>query len=655
VPAKQLQKKDIMPVNKNKSQTAYLLRSLAAEICLEITTMKLTLILLTALLLAPFTLLPAAETPPERDDRMTWWREARFGMFIHWGTYAQMAGVWEGKRIDTGVGHGIGEWIMYNGKIPVSDYAREASRFNPTEFNADAWVRLAREAGQRYIIITAKHHDGFALFHSQASPFNIVDHTPFKRDILKELAAACQKHGVRLGFYYSQAQDWHHPGGAAYNEGSGIWSGGDPAAGHWDKAQEGSFDDYLERVAIPQTHELLTNYGPLAVFWWDTPVGMTSERAEKLAALLTLQPGIITNNRLLDNRNTNEFSGDTETPEQTIPPTGFKDRDFEVCMTMNDTWGYKKHDQNWKPASDLIRKLVDVASKGGNFLLNVGPDALGRIPQASVERLQEIGRWTTINGEAIYGTSASPFAKLPWGRCTRKPGTLYLHVVDWPRDGRLIVPGLKTPVYSASLLASDEPLRVESIGNDKLIHVPASAPDPVVSVIRVELDGPLEVDNRLPSPAADGTISLPLWMADIHNSSYGAQALLGEDAGAPAIVNWTDPRTFLVWSFETAEPGSYEIVATLSTSTPGVKLQLHIGKESTTTSIHDGSSTVVLGRLYIPTTGVHELTLRPVAAGWHPLILRSVRVDFRQTDKGLKVHMPRGFDPELGFVVKAIF
>ena len=293
-------------------------------------------------------------------------------------------------------------------------------------------------------------------------------------------------------------------------------------------------------------------------------------------------------------------------------------------MTMNDTWGYKQHDQNWKPAADLIRKLVDVASKGGNFLLNVGPDALGRIPQPSVERLQAMGRWTRANGEAIYGTAASPFAKLPWGRCTRKPGTLYLHVFDWPQDGRLVVPGLKSSVRSARLLAGGEPLRVESKGNDKLIHLPASAPDPVASVIRVELDGPLDVDNRLPSPAADGTIRLPLWMADIHNPGYGAEARLGEDAGAPAIVDWTDPRTYLAWSFEVAAPGSYEIVATLAPAKPGAKLRLQIGKESATATLQGGSSPVVLGRLTIPAAGVHELTLRPVAAGWQPVILRSI-------------------------------
>jgi alpha-L-fucosidase len=526
----------------------------------------------------------------------------------------------EGKRIDAGVGNGIGEWIMYNAKIPVADYARVAATFNPVEFDADAWVRLAKEAGQKYIIITAKHCDGFALFDSKASPFNIVSHTPFKRDVLKELAAACKKHEVKFGIYYSQAQDWHHPGGAAYKT---TFAGGDPGAGRWDPAQAGDFDEYIERIAIPQVRELLTNYGPVSVFWWDSPVGMTPERARRFAPLLSLQPGIITNNRLLDDNAPSEFPGDTDTPEQTIPPTGLKDRDFEVCMTMNDTWGYKKNDENWKSSSDLIRKLVDVASKGGNFLLNVGPDALGRIPAPSVEGLQAVGRWTQVNGEAIYGTSASPFTKLPWGRCTQKPGILYLHVCDWPKDGKLFVPGLESPVASARLLSGGEALRVESSEGAKWIHLPSIAPDPVASVICVHLEGPLVVDNNPPKAAKDGAISLPLWMADIHNEGYGKQARLDQDKGAPAIVGWTDYRTRLAWTFEVASPCKYEVVGTFVTAKPGAKLKIGIGKESAIATLAATGHEAVLGELTIP-AGVRELKLEPVQAGWQPVILRSL-------------------------------
>jgi alpha-L-fucosidase len=293
-------------------------------------------------------------------------------------------------------------------------------------------------------------------------------------------------------------------------------------------------------------------------------------------------------------------------------------------MTMNDTWGYKQYDQNWKPDGDLIRKLVDVASKGGNFLLNVGPDGLGQIPQPSVERLKAMGKWIKVNGEAIYGTSASPFAKLPWGRCTQKPGKLYLHVFNWPANGRLTVPGLKSGVRSAQLLSGGKQLEVTSSGKDKLIKLPTDAPDPVTSVICVQLAGPIDVDNDLPSPAADGKVSLPLWMADIHNQGNRTEARLGENQGKPAIVDWNDQKSYMGWSFEILQPGSYEIIATLEVEKPGVKLKMQIGKESATANLTPGGQPVKLGTISITAAGIHELTLRPVPDGWQPVILRSV-------------------------------
>jgi len=260
---------------------------------------------------------------------------------------------------------------MNTAKIPTADYQKLPAQFNPTKFDANAWVKLAKDAGMKYIVITSKHHDGFAMFRSKASPFNIYDASPFKRDPLKELSEACAKQGMKLGFYYSQAQDWNHPGGAA-------------AGGHLDKAQDGSMDNYIRDVAVPQVKELLTNYGPISIMWWDTPVDMNKERADMLLPLMKLQPGIIMNNRL------GYYDGDFGTPEQEIPTTG-SDADWETCMTMNDTWGYKSGDNNWKSTQTLVRNLIDIASKGGNYLLNVGPTSLGEIPAPSVQRLKEIG------------------------------------------------------------------------------------------------------------------------------------------------------------------------------------------------------------------------------------------------------------------------
>jgi alpha-L-fucosidase len=237
----------------------------------------------------------ANETPQQRDARMKWWREARFGMFIHWGVYSVPAGTYNGKRIP-----GIGEWIMHNGKIPCAEYHEYAKQFNPVKYDPDEWVRIAKDAGMKYIVITSKHHDGFALFASKASRWNVVDATPYGKDLLKPLADACRRHGIRLGFYYSQAQDWNNPGGAA-------------AGGHWDKAQDGDMTEYIRNVAVPQVREILTGYGDLAVLWWDTPVDMTKERADLLIPLLKLRPGIINNNRLGGG-----YKGDTETPEQFI-------------------------------------------------------------------------------------------------------------------------------------------------------------------------------------------------------------------------------------------------------------------------------------------------------------------------------------------------
>ena len=424
-----------------------------------------------------------------RDGRMAWWREARFGMFIHWGVYSVLAGEYDGHTIGKAA-----EWIMNRGKIPVAEYRQVARRFNPVKYDPDAWVRLARDAGMKYIVITAKHHDGFALFDSKASPWNVVDATPYSKDLLKPLAAACRKYGIRLGFYYSQAQDWNNPGGAASRKlTSEGWADPDSAkidaytaahSGHWDPAQtKASMGDYMDRVSLPQVRELLTNYGDVAVLWWDTPTGMTDEYAEKLQAQLRLQPDIITNDRL----KRPNFPGDYKTPEQKIPNLSELDgKDWETCMTMNGTWGFKASDHNWKTPAALVRNLIDIASKGGNYLLNVGPTAEGEIPQPSVDALKAIGAWMKVNGEAIYGTQKSPLPPLTWGRCTVKGDVYYLSVFEWPADGKLVVAGFSGTVERASLLSSGKLLKTEASTEGLVIHLPPAAADAIATVIRVE-------------------------------------------------------------------------------------------------------------------------------------------------------------------------
>ena len=436
------------------------------------------------------------ETPAQRDARMAWWREARFGMFIHWGLYSIPAGTWQGKQD----AH-IGEWIMNDMSISVADYKALAPQFNPTGFSAHDIVALAKSAGMKYIVITAKHHDGFAMFDSKADPFNIVAATPFHRDPLRELAEECRKQGIKLGFYYSQDQDWTAPGGAAYQKAGHL-----APTYHWDKAQDGDFASYLHTKAIPQLKELLTNYGEFpAVIWFDTPSrDMTPQLASEIVTLLNQHPNLIWNNRL-----GGTYKGDTETPEQYIPANGFPGKDWESCMTINGTWGYKSFDTNFKSTETLLRNLIDIASKGGNYLLNIGPDSHGIVPQPEVDRLHEIGRWLAVNGEAIYNTQPTLFTTptgsfsdtendktgkpkfIPtWNwRSTTKPGKIYLEIFSWPH-GAFHLDQLPRKVNGAYLLAdpAHTPLKLTRTGDALDIQLPAQPTNSIATVVVLNTD-----------------------------------------------------------------------------------------------------------------------------------------------------------------------
>ncbi len=550
------------------------------------------------------------------EDKMTWWKEARFGMFIHWGLYAIPAGEWKGEQIP-----GISEWIMLRAKIPVKEYEALAKEFNPVKYDADEWVKLAKEAGMKYIVITSKHHDGFAMYHSKVNSYNIVDATPFDRDPLKELAEACKKQGIKLGFYHSQAQDWHHPGGA-------YWGMTDNEP-HWDSTMKRvPFEKYIEEKAYPQVREILTNYEDLGIMWWDTPVGMTEEMAEKLHSLLDLQPGIIENNRLYG-----PWDGDFSTPEQHIPPTGL-DYDWETCMTMNTSWGYKHYDDNWKSSETLIQYLADIASKGGNFLLNVGPTAEGLIPQPSIDRLKEIGRWMKVNGESIYGTTASPFFKLFWGRCTKKAlddgTTLYLHVFNWPENGQLFVPGLLSEAKEATLLANGEKLEIRSNDGGKTILVPSEAPDPVNSVVVLEIPGELKVESNMPKQAEDGSVFLPALLADIHNRGYSMETGLNEISESAYITNWNSDRTYVEWMFDLSQTGSFGVEAELACEAQ-TNLTVKTGDEIVEAMVEstggmDSFQIVKLGVIEIAEAGMKVLSVSPVREKWSPVNLRSLKL-----------------------------
>lgn len=348
----------------------------------------LSISLLTILIFATFSCKPKPpkdylhETKEQTAERMQWWHDARFGMFIHWGIYSIPAGVYKGEDIP-----GIGEWIMSTAKIPVEEYEPFGKMFNPVRFEATQWVKIAKDAGMKYIVITSKHHDGFSMWDSKVSKYDIVDFSPYGKDVLKALSDECRQQGITLCFYHS-IMDWHHP-----------------------DANEAKWEKYREEYLKPQLKELLTGYGRIGVLWFDGEwtKEWTEEQGKDLYNFVrNLQPDIIINNRVGKGRQgmqgmnkDSTAAGDFGTPEQEILSTT-SSFPWESCMTMNDTWGFKSKDTNWKSPEILIRNLADIVSKGGNFLLNVGPTPEGLIPDASVERLKEMGEWIKINGDAIY-------------------------------------------------------------------------------------------------------------------------------------------------------------------------------------------------------------------------------------------------------------
>ena len=409
------------------------------------------------------------------DQRIEWWRDARFGMFIHWGVYAIPAGMYNGEEVP-----GIGEWIMKRGKIPVDKYEAMAKSWNPTQFDADSWVKLMKDAGMKYMVITSKHHDGFALWDSEVSDYNIVDYTPNNTDILKELSEACKKYGVRFGLYHS-IMDWHHP-----NAQRDYYMGGKENEVTENKED---FADYYENYLKPQLKELIDNYDP-EIMWFDGEwvKVYTHEQGQDLYQYVrSLKPDILINNRVDKgrksmqgmNKDDMQYAGDFGTPEQEILE-GTSSMDWESCMTMNDTWGFKKNDDNWKSTELLVHNLVDVAAKGGNYLLNIGPKADGTIPQPSVERLKAIGEWLTINGEAIYGTdklSSDNYKQGELIRFTRKKGENLLYGITLEKpEGEINFKYLKPDEGSeVFLLGYDQPLEWNYTDKGLTVSIPADA------------------------------------------------------------------------------------------------------------------------------------------------------------------------------------
>jgi alpha-L-fucosidase len=407
-------------------------------------------------------------------QKLAWWTDARFGMFIHWGLYSQWGCHYPGTNGE--LLNGGSEHMMQHLQIPLAQYAKIADVFDPTNFSADEWVSIAKNAGMKYIVITAKHHDGFAMFNSPSSGYDIVALTPWHRDPVAELAEACRRQGLKFGVYYSLGRDWADPDVPTKN---GYRSN------TWDYPDERKkvFAKYFARKVKPQITELLTQYGPVAVVWFDTPEEISANESQALADLIhKLQPNCIINSRVGHNL------GDYNVSEQKIPSDG-SITPWETCMTLNGHWGYFLGDENWKAPVTVIRNLVDIVSKGGNYLLNVGPTGQGIIPQGAVNDLQAVGAWMNVNGEAIYGTTASSLPQPSWGRITQKGTMLYLHVFDWPDNGKLSVSGLDRTGdnMTAYCLADKHKTSLNVMAGSQaasaVISLPSKPLDPIDSVI----------------------------------------------------------------------------------------------------------------------------------------------------------------------------
>lgn len=461
--------------------------------------------------------------------RGAWLADSKFAMFIHWGLYSELGGRWDDRAY-----YGISEWLMQRAQIPAADYAAVAQRFNPVDFDATEWVQLARDAGMRHMMLTAKHHEGFAMFGSTVDSFNIVDATPFGRDPLAELRDACAAGGVRLGTYYSQTIDWHEP---------------DAVGNTWDAwPAERDFQRYLTQKAIPQITELLTRYGPICGIWFDCPGPITPDQSRQLVEHVhALQPDCLVNSRIGNGLGDYDSLGDQEIPR--LPRPGL----WESPDTHNDTWAYAAHDLNWKSPTEIAQRLVRVVSRGGTYLLNVGPDGRGRIPADSAAILREVGAWVHAHEDAIHGAGPTPLGPLAWGECTARGETLYLHVFAWPSDGCLFVPGVTATSATATL--DGEAVAVVARDGGLALAVPRPRPDSLIPVVELTLSADA-VCEREPHLLAGCVNTLDSGVAELSGCAAAKTSWMekfGDWHHAECVGGWSAGAR-ATWRFRTVGP-----------------------------------------------------------------------------------------------------
>lgn len=536
----------------------------------------------------------------EQGKRDEWFRDAKFGMFIHWGVYSCYGGVYNGRNSAR-----YAEWILNNEMIPLDDYEATAKNFTPGAYDPEAWAQAALEAGVKYVAITSKHHDGFALFPSEFSGWSIANHSRWGKDLIGPLAKACRKRGIRFGLYYSHAIDWVN--------------GGAQSKKHFEAAGRTpvDYDHYLETISLPQTREILERYHP-DILWWDMPSGINPERAKPFAELLAKEyPAVLTNSRLGGN-----YPGDFGTYEQSIPAAPQLDRLWESCMTMNHTWGYRSTDHEWKSTEKLLHNLIGSVAKGGNFLLNVGPDGEGNIPPASLERMAEMGRWLKANGEAIYSTQPTPFLfqQAYQGTATqRRDGSdtlIYLHVFDWPSDGKLRVNGVKNSGSTAELLlAKGQPLDVVQDESGLTISVPGQAPGKYSSTVVLRVPGEPVIENDSFFMTADGV--------QLNGLDAAVQGPKPRRDMKNNFIERIAENSDLSWVIDVPEPGKYLLSGAVG-ATADRRLKVTLAGQELTCTVpnshvaHYGGGNfpqATLAVIDVPEAGRHELRLKP-AGSW---------------------------------------